>query len=141
MTAEITNVGRRTRHLGDDGHASVFLIMLMPVVAIVFAFVWETGQMLVVKSHLMTAAHEAARAGTHQLDTNATINRGSPVMDDDGARQAASGHLRSEGATGRVYVDGDRVVVLARVTYSPDLLPIGARVIEAQATATALPPR
>jgi hypothetical protein len=118
----------------------VFLIMLVPVVMAVFALVWEAGQMLVAKSELLAAAHSAARAGTHQLDTVATVDEGAPVLDARGAHRAAADHLRSVGMGGRVVVEQDRVVVLARTAYIPVLLPIGERTIEAEATATALRP-
>jgi Flp pilus assembly protein TadG len=130
---------RRVRRSGDDGQASVFLIMLVPVVMVVFALVWEAGQMLVAKAELLAVAHSAARAGTHQLDTAATLDEGAPVLD-DGARQAAVDHLGSAGADGRVVVEEGRVVVLARTTYTPVLLSVGEQAIEAEATAVALQP-
>ncbi|PDP86476.1 hypothetical protein CQJ94_16600 [Glycomyces fuscus] len=134
----MTRARRRALQHRDGGHASVFLIMLVPVVMAVFALVWEAGQMLVAKSELLAAAHSAARAGTHQLDTVATVDEGAPVLDAGGARRAAVDHLRSVGMGGRVAVEQDRVVVLARTAYTPVLLPIGERTIEAEATATAL---
>lgn len=136
----MNRVARRRRRRGDEGQASVLLIMLMPVVMIVFALVWETGQMLVTKAELLTVAHAAARVGAHQLDTVATVENGTPVLDPEGARRAATGHLRSAGSTGGAQIEGDRVVVLARTVYTPALLPIGPSEIEAEATATALQP-
>ncbi|NYH51325.1 hypothetical protein HNR06_000914 [Nocardiopsis arvandica] len=130
----------RVRRSGDGGQASVFLIMLVPVVMVVFALVWEAGQMLVAKAELLAVAHSAARAGTQQLDRAATLDEGAPVLDTDGARQAAVDHLGSVGADGRAVVEEGRVVVLARTTYTPVLLPIGEQAIEAEATASALQP-
>ncbi|WP_160050066.1 pilus assembly protein TadG-related protein [Nocardiopsis sp. FR4] len=131
---------RRRRRRGDAGQASVFLIMLVPVVMVVFALVWEAGQMLVAKAELLTVAHTAARAGAHQLDTAATVENGVPVLDREGATRVAVGHLRSAGSAGGAEVEGDQVVVLARTVYTPALLPIGPSGIEAEATATALQP-
>ncbi|GAB3734105.1 TadE/TadG family type IV pilus assembly protein [Nocardiopsis nanhaiensis] len=118
----------------------MFLILLMPVFLVVFALVWEGGQMLAAKSELMTVAHSAARAGTHQLDQAATLAEGAAVVDTEAARRAAVGHLGSAGARGRATAEDDQVVVLAQVTYTPSLLPIGEREIEAEATATAHQP-
>ena len=138
----MTRGNRRHRRYGDEGQASVFLIMLMPAVMVVFALVWEGGQMLVAKSELLGVAHSAARAGSHAIDPVATYSLGTPTVDPVRARQAAVEHLRGAGAEGEVAVDGERVVVLARTTYTPSLLPLGALGIEAEATATALqPPR
>lgn len=136
----MTRARRTIRRNQDDGHASVFLIMLIPVVVVVFALVWEAGQMLTAKSELLSVAHSAARAGTHELDTVATLDEGAPVLDTESARRAALDHLHSVGVGGRVTAEQDRVVVLARITYTPDLLPIGERLIEVEATATALQP-
>ncbi|MCY9785175.1 pilus assembly protein TadG-related protein [Nocardiopsis sp. EMB25] len=124
----------------DEGQASVFLLMLVPVVMIVFALVWEAGQMLVAKAELLSVAHSAARAGAHQLDGSASLAGGSPVLDADRASQAALDHLGSAGLGGQVVVEDNRVVVLARSTFTPALLPVGSREIEAEATATALHP-
>ncbi|MFY7070239.1 pilus assembly protein TadG-related protein [Nocardiopsis changdeensis] len=140
--SRVTRVpGRNLRWSGDRGNASVFLIMLMPVVMAVFALVWEAGQMLLAKTELLTAAHEAARAGAQQIDQNETLRTGTPVLAPHDARRAAIDHLRSPDTTVRVEVGEDRVTVLAHTTYTPVLLPIGVREIEAEATATALPPR
>ncbi|MEV2279426.1 pilus assembly protein TadG-related protein [Nocardiopsis sp. NPDC049922] len=125
---------------GDQGQASVFLLMLVPVVMIVFALVWEAGQMLVAKAELLSVAHSAARAGAHQLDGAASLAGGSPVLDAAEASQAALDHLGSAGLGGQVVVEDNRVVVLAHTTHTPDLLPIGAREIEAEAAAAALQP-
>ncbi|OLT26900.1 hypothetical protein BJF83_20090 [Nocardiopsis sp. CNR-923] len=118
----------------------MFLILLVPVVMIVFALVWEAGQMLVAKAELLSVAHSAARAGAHQLDGAASLTGGSPVLDADRASQAVLDHLNSQGLGGQVVVEDHRVVVLARSTYTPDLLPIGAREIAAEAAAAALQP-
>ncbi|MEE2038927.1 pilus assembly protein TadG-related protein [Nocardiopsis sp. CT-R113] len=132
---------RRNRaRRSDDGHASVFLIMLIPVIAVVFALVVEAGQALVAKSELLTVAHSAARVGAHQVDPAATLGEGAPVLDPDGARQAATDHLHEAGMSGQVSVVGERVVVLARTAYTPNLLPIGEQQIEVQASAAALQP-
>ncbi|MFV2198840.1 TadE family protein [Nocardiopsis sp. LOL_012] len=133
-------MNRQHRRNGDEGHASVFLILLMPVVIIVFALVWEAGQMLAAKSELLATAHEAARAGTHQIDERRTLERGAPVMDPGRARRAAARYLHDTGATGTVQAREGQVAVVARTTYTPALLPIGPRVIEARATASALQP-
>ena len=53
---------RATATETDAGNASVFLILLVPIVMVVFALVWEAGQMLVAKSDLLSTAHAAARA-------------------------------------------------------------------------------
>lgn len=124
----------------DAGHASVFAVLLMPVVLMVFALVWEAGQMLVAKSEVMAAAHEAARAGAHQIDTVAARQTGEVVLDQTAAADAAQRYLHGTGATGGVRVDDDRVAVLARVEFTPVLLPMGTRVIEAEATAAAARP-
>ncbi|RKS04969.1 putative Flp pilus-assembly TadE/G-like protein [Nocardiopsis sp. Huas11] len=131
---------RRLRRHGDGGQASVFLIMLVPAVMIVLALVWEGGQMLLAKSELLGVAHSAARVGSHTIDPVATLGEGTPVVDPIRARQAATDYLRGAGAEGEAAVDGRRVVVLARTAYTPSLLPIGVRQIEAEASATALQP-
>lgn len=131
---------RGARGQADDGHASVFLLMLMPLLGMVFALVWEGGQMLVAKAELMTTAHSAARAGTHQLDQVATVAEGVPVLDSHAARGAAVEHLSSAGARGRAVVEDGQVVVLAQATYTPALLPIRGREIAAEARATAYQP-
>ncbi|MDE3721449.1 pilus assembly protein TadG-related protein [Nocardiopsis sp. N85] len=141
MNRAIRTPGHRLYRSGDQGNASVFLIMLMPVVMAVFALVWEAGQMLLTKTELLTAAQEAARAGAHQIDQNQTLRRGTPVVAPHDARRAAVDHLQSPDTTVRVAVVDDRVIVLAHTTYTPVLLPIGVREIEAEATATALPPQ
>lgn len=141
MTRAPRNHRRRRAGGGDGGHASVFLIMLVPVLAVVFALVWEGGQMLAAKSELLHAAHSAARAGTQQIDTVTTLERGgTPTLDTAAAQQAAADHLASQGLTGRVLVEEERVTVLARTTYTPALLPLTATPIEAETTATALQP-
>lgn len=96
--------------------------------------------MLVAKVELMTVTHSAARAGTHQVDQAATLAEGVPVLDPQAAHRVAVEHLHSAGATGRAVVEDDQVVVLARLAYTPSLLPIGEREIEAEATATAHQP-
>ncbi|WP_236568038.1 TadE/TadG family type IV pilus assembly protein [Nocardiopsis sp. FR6] len=136
----MTRMTRRRQHLGDEGQASVFLIMLMPVVMIAFALMWEAGQMLLAKSELLGVAHAAARAGSHEIDQAATLGEGAPVLDSDSARQTAVDYLHGAGLTGEVLADGERVVVLARTAYRPSLLPMGLREIEAEASATALQP-
>ncbi|MFD6949833.1 hypothetical protein A6A08_21200 [Nocardiopsis sp. TSRI0078] len=118
----------------------MLLIMLVPVITVVFALVWEGGQMLAAKSELLDIAHSAARSGTHQIDTAATLEQGIPVLDTAAAQQAAIDHLASQGLTGRVLVEEERVAVLARTTYTPSVLPITATPIEAEATATVLQP-
>lgn len=141
MNGSASTHERRTHHhWGDSGHASVFLIMLVPLIVVVFALVWEGGQMLVVKSELMTVAHSAARTGTHQVDQASTLAEGVPVLDPEAARRAAVEHLHSAGARGRATVEDDQVVVLVRVVYAPSLLPMGEREIESEATATARQP-
>lgn len=129
---------RRSR--ADGGHASVFLILLMPLLGLVFALVWEGGQMLVAKAELMTVAHSAARAGTHQVDQTATLDVGAPVLDEEHARRAAMEYLDSAGVRGWAVVQEERVVVLAQAVYSPVLLPITETEIEAEASATAHQP-
>lgn len=131
---------RRRRSRADGGQASVFLIMLMPLIGVVFALVWEGGQMLVAKAELMTLAHAAARAGTYQVDQMTTLAEGSPVLDRQAAQGAAVEHLHSVGARGRAVAEADQVVVLAQMTYAPRLLPIGEREIEVEASATAHQP-
>lgn len=113
----------------------MFLLLLVPVLMIVFALVWEAGHMLTVRTDLLGATREAARAGAHRLDETASLARSAPVLDEAGARRAAIGHLRAVGAQGRVTVAEDGVTVLARTSYTPVLLPLGPRVIEAEATA------
>ena len=96
--------------------------------------------MLAAKSELMTVAHSAARAGTHEVDQASTLSEGSPVLAPQDARRAAVEHLHSSGARGQASVGDGRVVVLARITHTPTLLPISDREIEAEATATAHQP-
>ncbi|MGW5878984.1 pilus assembly protein TadG-related protein [Nocardiopsis terrae] len=139
-TAKPARRHRGGRSRADGGHASVFLILLMPLLGLVFALVWEGGQMLVAKAELMTLAHAAARAGTHQVDQITTLVEGTPVLDRQAAQGAAVEHLHSVGARGRAVAEADQVVVLAQMTYAPRLLPIGEREIEAQASATAHQP-
>lgn len=136
----MTRTRRISQRQRDDGHASVFLIMLIPAVMVVFALVWEAGQMLVTKAELLATAHSAARAGTHQLDTVATLDQGTPVLASGPASRAVADHLQSAGIRGQVTIEQDRVVVLARTAYTPTLLPITTVPIEAEATATALQP-
>ncbi|MGW8439157.1 TadE/TadG family type IV pilus assembly protein [Nocardiopsis sp. NPDC055879] len=128
------------RYRSDGGQASVFLIMLMPLLGVVFALLWEGGQMLVAKAELMTLAHSAARAGTHQVDQTTTLMEGAPVLDAQEAQGAALEHMDTVGVSGRVVVQEGQVVVLARAVYSPALLPIPESEIEAQASATAHQP-
>lgn len=118
----------------------MFLVMLMPLLGVVFALVWEGGQMLVTKAELMTVAHSAARAGTHQVDQTATLDMGTPVLDEEHARRAAVEHLDSAGVRGWAVVQEGRVVVLAQAVYSPVLLSITESEIEAEASATAHQP-
>jgi hypothetical protein len=118
----------------------VFLTVLLPAVMIVFALVWEGGQMLLAKAELLGVAHSAARAGSHAIDPAATLGEGAPVLDINGARQAAADHLHGAGAQGEVVVERERVVVLARTAYTPSLLPIGVQEIEVDAYAVALQP-
>ncbi|WP_184372135.1 pilus assembly protein TadG-related protein [Nocardiopsis metallicus] len=115
----------------------MFLILLMPLLGVMFALVWEGGQMLVAKAELMTVAHSAARAGTHQVDQTATLDAGTPVLDEEHARRAAVEYLDSAGVRGGAVAEEGRVVVVARAVYSPVLLPIAESEIEAQASATA----
>ncbi|MBR8741428.1 TadE/TadG family type IV pilus assembly protein [Nocardiopsis sp. MG754419] len=132
--------GRRCRFRADDGQASVFLILLMPLLGVVFALVWEGGQMLVAKAELMTLAHSAARAGAHQVDQEATLAGGAPVLDPPAAHDAALAHLHSAGTRGRAVIADGRVAVRAQTSYAPVLLPIAERDIEAEATAVAHQP-
>lgn len=131
---------RGRRYRSDGGQASVFLILLVPVFVVVFALVWEGGQMLVAKAELMTVAHSAARAGTHQVDQTATLDSGAPVLDEEHARRAAVEYLDSAGIRGGAVAEEGQVVVLAQTVYSPVLLPIGDREIEAEASAMAHQP-
>ena len=141
MNAPIPECGCRCRHYrSDGGQASVFLILLIPVFVVVFALVWEGGQMLVAKAELMTVAHSAARAGTHQVDQTATLDSGAPVLDEEHARRAAVEYLDSAGVRGGAVAGEGRVVVQARSVYSPVLLPIPESEIEAEASATAHQP-
>ncbi|WP_017613991.1 pilus assembly protein TadG-related protein [Nocardiopsis salina] len=132
--------GRGSSAERDAGNASVFLILLIPVVTLVFALVWEAGQMLVAKSDLLEATHAAARAGAHQVDTSAVLAHGETVLAPQAAERAATEHLVRAGVSGRAEADGEQVVILARTTYTPALLPIGSQVIEAEANAVAVQP-
>lgn len=141
MSAPTPDRGCRCRrYWSDEGQASVFLILLVPVFVVVFALVWEGGQMLVAKAELMTVAHSAARAGTHQVDQTATLDSGVPALDEEHARRAAVEYLESAGIRGGAVVEEGQVVVLAQTVYSPVLLPIGDREIEAEASAAAHQP-
>ncbi|CAL9330858.1 hypothetical protein SUDANB121_00078 [Nocardiopsis dassonvillei] len=141
MKRATRTTGHHLHRSGDEGNASTFLLMLVPVVMVVFALVWEAGQMLLTKTELLTAAHEAARAGAQQVDEAETLRTGIPVLAPHDARRAAIDHLRSPDAAVQAEIDGDQVAVRVRTTYAPALLPIGVREIEAEATATALPPQ
>ena len=124
------------RYRSDGGQASVFLILLIPVFVVVFALVWEGGQMLVSKAELMTVARSAARAGTHQVDQTAMLDSGAPVLNEEHARRAAVEYLESAGVRGGAVVGEGQVVVLAQTGYSAVLLPIPESEIEAEASAT-----
>ncbi|MFL1375761.1 pilus assembly protein TadG-related protein [Nocardiopsis protaetiae] len=132
----MTRAASRGESRRDEGHASVFLLLLVPVLMVVFALVWEAGHMLTVRTELMGAAREAARAATHRLDEGETLARNAPVLDESGAREAAVRQLRAVDAQGLVTVTQDGVTVLARTSYTPVLLPLGPREVEAEATAT-----
>lgn len=131
---------RATATETDAGNASVFLILLVPVVMVVFALVWEAGQMLVVKSDLLATAHAAARAGAQQVDTSAVLTEGEAVLAPRAAEQAATDHLHRAGVSGRVTTEGEQVTILARTTYTPAVLPIGPQGIETEAGAVAAQP-
>ncbi|WP_193518664.1 pilus assembly protein TadG-related protein [Nocardiopsis kunsanensis] len=118
----------------------MFLILLMPVVMVVFALVWEAGQMLVAKSELLETAHAAARAGAQQVDTSAVLAEGEAVLAPQAAEQAATDHLHRAGVSGRVTVEGEQVTILARTAYTPTVLPLGPQGIETEADAVAVQP-
>lgn len=124
----------------DTGQAAVFTVLLMAVVIACFGLVWDAGRMLLDKSAVMSIAHEAARAGAAQTDVAATMREGVPVLDEAAAADAAHGYLRAAGAQGSVRVHEGSVTVLAQRRFTVQVLPLGERSAEAEATASALDP-
>lgn len=127
-----------TPRRGDRGQVTVYVLVTTAVIAACLGLVFDAGRMLLDKARASSAAHEAARAGAQQVDLDALAAGQGVHLDRGAALRAAYQHLADTGTGGEASVDGDTVTVTARRPYTSFILPIGQRVAEARASATAV---
>ena len=131
-------MSNRRRRARDEGRVLVFTVVLTGAIGACLGLVVDGGRMLIDATRAGTLAHQAARAGAHQLDAAALAEDGHIRLDPAAARSRALEHLKTAGADGQVDVDGDTVTVTARVPYTTVILPLSGGAAEAQASAEAI---
>jgi Flp pilus assembly protein TadG len=130
-------VTRRWRR-DEGGSIALFFAVLFPALLVLVGLVADGGMALAAKAKASSDAREAARAGADALSPAALELRGTPVIDQHLAFNAAQAALGAEGAQGTVNVAGRTVTV--QVTHStPSVLlgAVGVHVLTVNATESA----
>lgn len=132
MTAPIPTARHR-----DRGSISAFVVSLFVVFVACAALVVDGGRFVGARSNAADVAENAARAGAQELRE---IRAGAYVIDPPRAVARARAFLSSEGLTGAVTADSQRVTVSVTSSVSPAMLGlfgVGARSFTVTRSATA----
>lgn len=100
---------------------SAFVLAALIGVMAVVGLGLDPGEAYAAKIRGIGDAEEAARAGAQQIDLTAYRTTGALVLDPASAEVAARRFLATQGETGVVTVDGDRVTVTITTAYRTQL--------------------
>lgn len=108
---------------GDPaGQATVFVVVLVPLLLLCAGLVLDGGTALAANVRLYGDADAAARVGAQRLDLAAYRRTGRLRLDGPPAIAAARQMLRARGDTGQVTVAGNRITVTATTSARTELL-------------------
>ena len=117
---------------------SAFVLAALIGVMAVIGLGLDPGEAFAAKIHSIGDAEEAARAGAQQIDLTAYRTTGTLRLDAPDAEAAAQKFLATQGETGAVTVDGDRVTVTITTAYRTQLWQlVGVDTIAVHATGSA----
>ena len=129
---------------GEQGTATVLLLLLTPAVLALAGLVLDGGTALSARQRSADLAEQAARAGADRLDTSALRATGTGQLDPGAARTAACGYVHTvePGATCTATIvlaaTGQAVTVHVRTSTPTVLLGlIGVNAFHADGSATA----
>jgi Flp pilus assembly protein TadG len=129
---------RRLRR--DDGSATVFVVIIVPVLLLCGGLVLDGGSALAGRARAMGEADEAARAGADAIDVTTYRTTGRIVLDAQRADAAATGYLSASGDEFRLMVHSDSVTVTVTHREKTQLLNLGGiDSLATTSTATAHP--
>lgn len=124
----------------DDGNATAFVVVLVPVLIAVAGMVLDLGLAMNARVHALAVAEEAARAGAGALDPVQLRHGGRPNLDPQRAQDAARSYLAGVGESGTVSASADVVTVTVKVRQHAELLRlVGVTSFTIAGTATAVP--
>jgi len=129
--------GRSQPH-GEDGSASLLLVVAVSGLLIAVGLVVDGGQKLRSSQLAADAASEAARAAVLSVQPGNTVRGLRPQVNETAARTAAKDYLQRAGVQGTVTVGAGRVQVRTVSTFTPSFLSIiglGAQTVTGQASA------
>ncbi len=111
------------RMADERGSVSVLVAVLGVAFLFVAGLALDGGRKLGALSGARDIADNAARAGAQAIDETAYRETGIPVLDPDGATQAANDYLAAVGHTGKVSVDAATVTVTVVLSVPTRFLP------------------
>jgi Flp pilus assembly protein TadG len=124
----------------DDGSATVFVVILVPVLMLCAGLVLDGGSALAGRARAMGEADEAARAGADAIDVPMYRSTGRVVLDSRQAEAAATSFLAASGDDFYVVVRADAVTVTVTHREKTQLLNLGGiDSLATTSTATAHP--
>lgn len=113
-----------TRHDGEEGAITVFVVALTLALMLVAGLVYDGGRVLAARQQARDLADNAARAAAQQVDLDAVRSGSAPSLDPLAAEAAADSYLEAAGRQGSVVVTGDHVEVTVSLTTPMVLLQI-----------------
>lgn len=129
---------RRLRR--DEGSATVFVVILVPVLLLCAGLVLDGGAALAGRARAMGEADEAARAGADAIDVGVYRTVGCIVLDPRRAEAAATSFLTASGDKFHVVVRPDSITVTVTHSEKTQLLNLGGiDSLTTTSTATAHP--
>lgn len=122
----------------EEGSVTPWFIVSALALIVIVGLVLDGGSHLHAQQHAYGLAAQAARTGGQQLDTTAVMAGEGFTVDQAQAVTAANQYLATAGTDGTVWVEGGRVHVTVRQTYTPQILGMfGAGPFPVEVTATA----
>jgi hypothetical protein len=121
---------------GDEGLVTIWAAVVALACLLIVGLVLDGGTILRARSRSFDLAGAAARVGIQQLD-DVALTEGGVVLDEIGARQAATAYLAAHDATGDVAIDGLEVQVTVTDTVALQILRPATVTVAETATARA----
>ena len=122
----------------ERGSVTAFVAVIAVGLVMVAGMAYDGGQIVAAQATARDVASSAARAGAQEIDVDHLRSTGESLLDPERAAAAAQDFVARAGFTGSARVEGPSITVTVTVRQPMRILPLGARVVAATDTATAL---